>query len=295
MVICQILPLSFICGQDLLSDSLLNQERDYFYRKYRSVRDTMTMNTWLNLKRVTDNLEQVVKRDQQVIDARNARISADSSTIANLNDIARQFSHLNIRHNELKAKVKEDSAIMLYLKVAAGSLLFLLLIFLFLLFSIYRSSRKYSSQNDEYEAMLEEKQHLLDALDVELRKLKTREMEFRDELEQGMQANQDRLLAIQQKCSDLEKQNNQLREAASSEGRIYVPVSGDGISKPDIPDDVEELKQLVRSLIDERNSLMNLAGKLRTQSDAENKKSQAIIEKINLLARELGTQGGEVI
>ena len=49
-------------------DSAIFAEREFYLKKYSSVKDTMTVNTWLNLKRLSDNLQEIVLRDQIIID-----------------------------------------------------------------------------------------------------------------------------------------------------------------------------------------------------------------------------------
>ncbi|NTW25440.1 MAG: hypothetical protein HGA37_12140 [Lentimicrobium sp.] len=47
------------------------------------------------------------------------------------------------------------------------------------------------------------------------------------------------------------------------------------------------MKQLIKSLSDERNSLMNLAGKLQIKAENEGKKYHELVEKINKLTKGL--------
>lgn len=274
-------------AQYTAADSLLLAERDYYYMRYRSVRDTMKINTWLNLKRVSDNLEQVVKRDRQIIEALQHRIADDSAIIASNRDVAKQYEELMANFNVVNERSKNDATMLLYLKTAAGVLIFLSLILVYSIFSISGRLRKYRHERDHYEALLEERQKQLDIMDTELRKMKQREMEFRDELEKGMQVHQERLNALQNKCSFLEKENEQLQSSIADRNLSFVPVSTETHQIQELPEDIDKLKQLVKSLYDERNSLMNLAGNLRTQVEEENRKNQDIVEKINLLAKDL--------
>ncbi|KAF0195701.1 MAG: hypothetical protein FD166_2874 [Bacteroidetes bacterium] len=289
-----LLSLSFgqVLGQMALADSLNMAEREYFYRKYRSVRDTMKINTWINLKRVSDNLEQVVKRDQQVIDAMKLKISADSVVIAGLNEVNVRYQELQIGFDDLKTKAEKDSTLNHYLKIAGVSLLMLFILFLSLFINSVSRLKRYRSELDQGTVTLEEHQLQIDSLDAELRKLKQREADFREELEKGMESNQVRLLSIQQKCELLEKENQQLRKVSEVGEGIQIPVSGDPVSKTELSDNADDLKQMVKSLMDERNSLINLAGKLRVQADNENKKNQEIIKRINLLVNDLSTGNG---
>jgi len=285
-------PFSQAKGQMALADSLNMAEREYFYRKYRSVRDTMRINTWINLKRVSDNLEQVVKRDQQVIDALKLKITDDSVVIADLNEVSARYQGLQTEFDDLKTKAEKDNTLNNYLKIAAASLFMLFILFLFLFINSVSKLRRNRSELDQGAAALEEHQLQLDSLDAELRKLKQRETDFREELEKGMESNQVRLLTLQQKCETLEKENQQLRRISEIGDGIHIPSAGDAVSKTELSDDADELKQMIKSLMDERNSLINLAGKLRAQADTENKKNQEIISRITLLVNDLSTGNG---
>jgi len=285
-------PFSQAKGQMALADSLNMAEREYFYHKYRSVRDTMRINTWINLKRVSDNLEQVVKRDQQVIDALKSKISDDSAVIAELRDVSTRYIDLQAEFDGLKAKAEKENTLNYYLKIVAASLFILFILFLFLFLKSVSKLRRTRSELDQGAAALEEHQIQLDLLDAELRKLKQREADFREELEKGMESNQIRLLTIQQKCETLEKENQQLRRISEIGEGIHIPAASDAVSKTELPDDPDDLKQMIKSLMDERNSLINLAGKLRAQADTENKRNQEIISRISLLVNDLSTGNG---
>lgn len=276
---------TLVHAQEPADDSVRWAEREYYYNKYRSVRDTMTINSWINLKRVSDNLEQVVKRDLQVIEDLQQQKISDSAIIASNHDITRQFGELSTDYSRINEQLENGRTMLLYLKIVSGGLVFLLLMLLFSIISKSRQMHKFSAESDHYESLVEERQKQLDLMEAELRKLKQREMEFRDELEKGMQIHQERLHALQSKCYQLEKDNELLR-SASQDGvpSTYVPSDSHTLN---LPEEVGDLKQLAKSLFDERNSLINLAGKLRTQVEEGNRKTQSIVEKVNLLAKDL--------
>ncbi|MFH1120947.1 MAG: hypothetical protein V1775_14110 [Bacteroidota bacterium] len=287
LFISLVLPFTCAIGQDGFSDSLVVAERDYFYRKYKTIRDTMTINTWLNLKRVSDNLEQVVQRDQQVLVALKYRISTDSALIADLKVVSEQYRELDGRYDQLNVRYKKDLATLLIFKLLIAALSFLLLILLFFLISRINRLKRCKLQIAQEEAIADDRQHQLDVLDAELRKLKQRELEFRDELEKGMGTYQERLLALQERCGILEKENLKLKEEMANGGNIHLPDFSEVGSKLELSENIDDLKQMVKSLFDERNSLMNLAGKLRKQAEEENRKSHEIINRINILAKDL--------
>lgn len=285
LFLVHLLPINLVTGQNLPADSLVFAERDYFYKKYKSVRDTMTINSWINLKRLSDNLQQVVKRDQQIIDALNSKISADSAIAANLKDISSQYNEVSLNENLLSKRAEADATSILYLKAALALFLFLCLILVFMLVSRYGKLKKFREKSDHYEALVQEKQLQLESLEADLRKLKRREADFREELERGMETYQEKLLSLQDQCRSLETENQQLRSNSPkkgiSEGELLnLSESATGLK---LSDNADELKQLVRSLYDERNSLMNLAGKLQIRVEEENEKYREIINKIKLL------------
>jgi len=282
-----ILPLSFLKGQDVQSDSILFAEREYYYQKYRSVRDTMRINTWLNLKRVSDNLEQVVKRDQMVIDGLRNMLMADSIIISNLRDVSSQYEATKLKNETLQAEAETQNRVLFYYKVIIGGLSVIGLVLVIGLIGKHRNYRIYRGSSDHYEALVEEKQHQLDNLDAELRKQKQRETDFRDELEKGIQTYQVRLLNLKEKCDQLENENLQLRKLSVGSEELLTSTLAEGLPAGELPDNTDDLKQLIKSLYDERNSLMNLAGKLQGKVESEGKKYHTLIEKINRLTKDL--------
>ncbi len=281
------IPFTSLMGKEVNSDSLLLEERAYYYNKYRSVRDTMTINTWLNLKRVSDNLEQVVKRDQQVIDILKQRILSDSALIDDLKVLSVQNEKLFTQKKDIENKNILEVFSGAYLKAAVVVLLIICLILIYFLVSRYSVIKKLRIGLDHYASKAVEKNQQLELADAELRRVKQRELDFRDELEKGMQLNQERLLSLQDKCVQLEDENKQLRNRRKTSSEIKVNSHPDLTFSSELPDNVEELRQMTRSLLDERNSLINLAGKLRTQNEEETKKNHEIIRKINFLLNDL--------
>lgn len=282
-----ILPLSFLKGQDADNDSILFAERDYYYQKYRSVRDTMRINTWLNLKRVSDNLEQVVKRDQKVIDGLRNMLVADSVIISNLRDVSIQFDAIKLQNETLQAEVEAQKRVLLHFKIIIGGLSVIVLILVIGLISKHRNYRNFRVSSDHYEALVEEKQHQLDMLDTELRKQKQREIDFRDELEKGIQTYQVRLLTLKEKCEQLEYENFNLKKLAVGSDELLTVALAEGVPAGELPDNTDDLKQLIKSLYDERKSLINLAGKLQVKVENEGKKYQVLVDKINRLIKDL--------
>lgn len=282
-----ILPFTFVKGHNNISDSLLFQERAYYYHKYRSVRDTMTINTWLNLKRVSDNLEQVVKRDAQVIDVLQKRISSDSAFIDSLSKAALQNSRLLSQKEMIAEKESSEVFPVIYLKAAVGIFLFIILILIYFLISRFNMFKFYKNSSEHYESIAEQRLHQVEQADMELRKMKQRELDFREELERGMQSNQERLLSLQEKCGQLENENQHLRESIEADSPKHMNNPTDISFNSDLPENVDELKHIIASLYDERISLMNLAGKLKSQLDEESRRNHETIDRINNLLIDL--------
>lgn len=274
-------------GQTAFSDSLNTAERDYFYRKYRSIRDTMRINTWLNLKRVSDNLEQVVKRDQSVIDALNRKIESDAVEMAALRDSVLRFQELRNSSHGLDNQLYSDPEAMLKLKVALAASFILLLVFFALYYGKSRRLRQGRHELEQAAAANEAYQLQLGALDAEIRKLRHRETEFREELEKGMETFQSRLLSLQQKCEILERENTRLADKSETGERAQPAASGHPGAGSELPDDADELREMVKSLLDERNSLINLAERLRKQAEKETLKYQEIVGRIKTMADDL--------
>ena len=266
-----------------IQDSVLEAEREYYWNRYASIRDTLTINTWNNLKRMKDNLEQVVERDGLIVASLKQRLEVDSSLVVNQADMNARYNELAMEHDMVQSRVKNDMQMMLYLKVAVGVLLLITVILIFTLIGRVSSLKKAKSRADHYESLAEQRNQMNELHESELRRLKEREIEFREELEKGIQAHQERLISIQQRNNELEREIEQLKnESTPVLQGVHTPVQGD-----EIPTDDQELRQWSRNLLDERKSLLKLAEQLKNKAEEEQARRERLLEKIRNLAGSL--------
>ena len=278
-----LLILFFISPMSLIGntqDSILMAERDYYYKKYSSVRDTMTKNTWVNLKSLSENLEQVVQRDQIIIDQYMSKVGSDTVAAAKDNGQKREMTNLELKVEQLESRTINDMRMLWILKTASG--LMLLIILLMLYFLINERSRLSSLKGlhafADKLSIEKRKENLM--LEAELDKLRQREKDFRTELEKGLITHQDKLMMLQKKNNQLEIELKEIKEQPSGNENINRPFPAIKAEISNFPDNEKEIKELVQSLSDERNSLMNLAGRLQKQLETEKGRYQELMQKI---------------
>lgn len=265
-------------------DSALMAERDYYFKKYHAVRDTMTVNTWLNLKRLSDNLEQIMQVDQEIINQYKSNSGMDTLIPAKNTEQANELANLELVMERLEARTNNDMRMLWILKTAAGLMVLFILVLLYLFINekskLSRLRRVYAFADNL--AVEKRKENIM--LEAEVEKLKQREKDFRGELEKGLIANQEKLMLLQKKNLQLERELKKLKEQSFSEPSQNKSLHVKREETPNLPDDENEIKVLVQSLSDERNSLMNLASRLQKQLEAEKEKYHEIMQKIKSIS-----------
>lgn len=264
-------------------DSALIQEREFYLGKYHSVRDTMTVNSWINLKRLSDNLEKLALTDAQIIDSLSRRVEADAAIIVDLTS-GQEPSSAQEPFQSADSPDSGNSRMMLL--VMKAFVAFLLLVLLILVYSLVRRGSILSLLKEDIErieAIAAEKQSQAVMAELEMNKLKQRELEFREELERGIQLNQERMQTMLQKCELLEEENRMLTSRLKTHS---APLQ---VGVPEITGNEgdDDKHSMIRSLIEERSSLMNLAATLRVQLADETRKRQALLDKFRLLYNDM--------
>lgn len=266
-----------------IPDSAVMAERDYYYKKFRSVRDTMTLNTWLNLKRLSDNLEQVVLRDQVLLEQYYRNDTAAKLVSIKDQALLKEKDSLQIKMEQLEARAHNDMRMIWLLKTAAGLMIVFLLILLYLLYSGKIRLERLKELYHFSEKTATDKRNENIQLENELDKLRQREQEFRAELEKGLISNQEKLMMLQKKNDQLEIKLKSFQDQANPAEVSMARMSRKKLEIPDLPSDENDVKALLQSLSDERNSLMNLAGKLQKQLQAEKTKYQKLMQKLKII------------
>lgn len=285
-----VLPLTMQNAGAVNPDSLLKAERYHHFTKYRSLKDTITVNTWVNMKRMNDHLEKIVEIDNTLFDSIRSAHQRDSLVLDAQQQLNQRYSDLIMEYDKLKARTDNDLKMLLYLKMAVGVLAAFIVLLIFMLIGRYALNKQNKEKAEHYEAIFEEKRLEAEALQVELDRMKRREKEFRDELEKGMQLNMERLQGLQEKCNQLEEDKRRLEQSAQ-----YLPESipaGHNDEKiASIPEDAGEMTEMIRTLSEERNSLINLAGQLQKKLEHETARRAALLERIDALVQNLSQIG----
>ncbi len=261
-------------------DSMLMAERDYYFKEYKSLRDTMTINTWLNLKRLSDNLEHVVQRDQIILDQYLNKASTDMLIPKKDSGSLQAMANLEMKMEQLEARANNDMRMLWILKTAAGLMILLILLLLYGLINERTRLNRLKGLYTIADKLSVEKRKENIVLEDELEKLRKREQDFRTELEKGLITHQEKLMMLQKKNLQLETELKKIKEQLPGKDDINLHLSGAKAEISNLPNGEREIKELIRSLSDERNSLMNLAGRLQKQLETEKSRYQELMKKI---------------
>ncbi|PKP46459.1 MAG: hypothetical protein CVT94_14600 [Bacteroidetes bacterium HGW-Bacteroidetes-11] len=267
-------------------DSTILAERDFYLKKYNSVKDTMTINTWLNLKRLSDNLQEVVLRDQIIIDQLLRQNHLDSSHWDSINSMDSELKQLRFANSQIASRSKNDLHMMWVLKTSASVLTILVLVMIYLLITSKNKISRYKKRQNELESHKIGIQNQLLLQELEVSKLKQREKDFRSELEKGLITYQEKLNLLQKRNSLLEEELSKIKNSGNNQeiGNFYLPHTSIDISE--IPQDSEGVAAVLKAITDERDSLMNLAGKLQKQIHEEKEKYNKLVLMIKALPDE---------
>lgn len=256
-----------------IQDSILQAERDYYWNRYTGLRDTLTINTWNNLKRMKDNLEEVVKRDAIIIETLRQGVQMDSALVENQADMNARYNELAASYDDLQSRIQNDAQMMLYLKAAVGVLLLIAVILIFTLIGRSAALKKARTRANHFESVADQRNQMVDLQESELRRLKDREIEFREELEKGITSHQERLISIQQRNNDLEHEIEQLKNE-------YAEAVKHTQAEASVNEDTANASQ-------EHESLFKLVEHLNKKLEEEKKRRERLVEKVRNLAEAL--------
>ncbi len=202
-----LLPLrGMVYGNELL------QQRSAHFEKYWSLKDTMTIRTWKNMKEMTDNLEAIVLLDERIIDSLRRKSVQDSALISEHEFLTKRYQTVEAERDILKSRTQNDMQMMLYLKAAVGLLLCALVVLIYILISRYNPGLKARKEAGHYAALFESKRQETELLIEELQSIRQREIGLREELENGMQLYQDKMQILMEKCRVIEEENSRLEQ-----------------------------------------------------------------------------------
>ncbi|HOI86372.1 MAG TPA: hypothetical protein PLV51_00775 [Lentimicrobium sp.] len=278
-----LLPLrGMVYGNELL------QQRSAHFEKYWSLKDTMTIRTWKNMKEMTDNLEAIVLLDERIIDSLRRKSVQDSALISEHEFLTKRYQTVETERDILKSRTQNDMQMMLYLKAAVGLLLCALVVLIYILISRYNPGLKARKEAGHYAALFESKRQETELLIEELQSIRQREIGLREELENGMQLYQDKMQILMEKCRVIEEENSRLEQELTGD-RIVGTTSLETINEGAVAESA--LKQKIESLAGERDTLLKLNEELSRNLEEEKEKRTQLIERIKAAAGNVKRQG----
>lgn len=278
-----LLPLrGMVYGNELL------QQRSAHFEKYWSLKDTMTIRTWKNMKEMTDNLEAIVLLDERIIDSLRRKSVQDSALISEHEFLTKRYQTVEAERDILKSRTQNDMQMMLYLKAAVGLLLCALVVLIYILISRYNPGLKARKEAGHYAALFESKRQETELLIEELQSIRQREIGLREELENGMQLYQDKMQILMEKCRVIEEENSRLEQELTGD-RIVGTTSLETINEGAVAESA--LKQKIESLAGERDTLLKLNEELSRNLEEEKEKRTQLIERIKAAAGNVKRQG----
>lgn len=278
-----LLPLrGMVYGNELL------QQRSAHFEKYWSLKDTMTIRTWKNMKEMTDNLEAIVLLDERIIDSLRRKSVQDSALISEHEFLTKRYQTVETERDILKSRTQNDMQMMLYLKAAVGLLLCALVVLIYILISRYNPGLKARKEAGHYAALFESKRQETELLIEELQSIRQREIGLREELENGMQLYQDKMQILMEKCRVIEEENSRLEQELTGD-RIVGTTSLETINEGAVAESA--LKQKIESLAGERDTLLKLNEELGRNLEEEKEKRAQLIERIKAAAGNVKRQG----
>jgi len=278
-----VLPLSgMVYGNELF------QQRSVYTEKYRSLKDTMTIRTWKNMKEMTDNLEALVLLDERIIDSLRRKSVQDSALISEHEFLTKRYQSVEAERDILKSRTQNDMQMMLYLKAAVGLLLCALVVLIYILISRANPGLKARKEAGHYAALFESKRQETELLIEELQSIRQREIGLREELENGMQVYQDKMQILMEKCRVIEEENNRLEQELTGD-RIDGTISWASNDESAVAESA--LNRKIESLAGERDKLLKLNEELSRDLEEEKEKRAQLIERIKAAAGNLKRQG----
>lgn len=278
-----VLPLSgMVYGNELF------QQRSVYTEKYRSLKDTMTIRTWKNMKEMTDNLEALVLLDERIIDSLRRKSVQDSALISEHEFLTKRYQSVEAERDILKSRTQNDMQMMLYLKAAVGLLLCALVVLIYILISRANPGLKARKEAGHYAALFESKRQETELLIEELQSIRQREIGLREELENGMQIYQDKMQILMEKCRVIEEENNRLEQELTGD-RIDGTISPASFDESAVAESA--LNRKIESLAGERDKLLKLNEELSRDLEEEKEKRAQLIERIKAAAGNLKRQG----
>jgi len=219
-----ILALTFIGDLSAINqDSVTLLQRDKAYRHYRQVRDTTTIRTWMNMDRMNKALIEVVEYDNKILKSYKNNDSVLRSDLQFTPDTA--ITQAPVEVDKLPGSKTETGRGFLLPTLIAGGILIIILIVLLITRSV--SLKQLHRMLDESEETFNSKIKRMEFLESEVKKMKSREKEFKAELEKGIIDHQAKMQQLRQRIDELADENTRLEDllAAQPEGDSSLEIT----------------------------------------------------------------------
>lgn len=192
-------------------DSVTLELRNKAYKRYRLVKDTTTIRTWMNMDRMNKALIEVVEYDNELLQTYNYADSALATDAQSSPDTLVSRQPEEFVKPVLNLEFDRD-----YLLFALAASIILAMIFLVLLIFRTINLRQTRQTLDESEEIYNSKIKRMEFLDSEVKKMKSRENEIKAELEKGIIDYQAKMQQLRQRIDELASENTRLESLLAS-------------------------------------------------------------------------------
>lgn len=250
---------------------LLN-EREEQSIIYQSLIDSVIPGRLSKMYILNNQLQNIVSKDDTIILHTYSLLDNEASAIDSINKVNQRLALLAFDNDRLQQRTTNDLKMLLILKLAVAFLLVSFLILLY--FATIKLNRKKSSTEVQF-GLLSGLESENANLRTELERIKAHEFNLKDELDRGIQLNQDKYALLTEKFNQLLAENQKLKQ---------TPI------QQSIPED-KEASELIDLLKIENNNLTIKLNGMQQQLDESHAKNKSILKKIEKLINDLSGVG----
>lgn len=209
-----ILAIAFIGDLSAINqDSVTLELRNKAYKRYRLVKDTATVRTWMNMDRMNKALIDVVEYDNKLLKSYryNDSLLSDSLQFAQDTVLVQQ----PVEDVKLTGTKNETVSGYLLPGLVACGIAVIVLIVLLVMRSL--SLKRVQRMLDESEETFNGKLKRMEFLESEVKKMKSREKEIKAELEKGIIDYQAKMQQLRLRIDELANENTRLESMLASQ------------------------------------------------------------------------------
>lgn len=224
-------------------DSVTLELRTKAYKRYRLVKDTTTIRTWMNMDRMNKALIDVVEYDNKLLKSYSFNDSVLTSGSQVNPDTSVSQRPLEVVKSPV-SNLKFDNEYLLPALVACVILIIILTVLLILRSVSLKQIRR---MLDESEETFNSKIKRMEFLETEVKKMKGREKEIKAELEKGIVDYQGKMQQLRLRIDELADENTRL------EGLLASSPGGDNTGDTSLKGETVAIKQ---ELIDKLETML---------------------------------------